>query len=62
MFASDTIIAQITELPSEQRHIAMDGTFKVAPNSEFTQLLIIHVEFLQKVFNFFYLVYLCLYN
>lgn len=50
VFASDTIIARVAELPSEQRHIALDGTFKVTPDSDFKQLLIIHVEFFQKVF------------
>lgn len=50
VFASDTIIAHVAELPSEHRHIALDGTFKVTPDSDFKQLLIIHVEFFQKVF------------
>lgn len=31
VFASDTIIARVAQLPSEQRHIAKDCTYKVVP-------------------------------
>lgn len=47
IFASDTIIDQMREMPD--RTILMDATFKVVPCGEFKQLLIIYVGYLNKV-------------
>lgn len=47
IFASHYIIQQIKDL--EQHHIHMDGTFRVVPYGQFTQLLIMHITFFDKV-------------
>lgn len=51
VFASERIINEIKKMPAERRHYYMDGTFKVVPYGAFNQLLIIYVEFFQKVKN-----------
>lgn len=51
VFASQRIIDSIqSHLPPNQRDYYLDGTFKVVPFGEFNQLVIIHVEFYNKVF------------
>lgn len=49
VFASQRIIDEINQLPPENRHYYMDGTFKVVPFGRFNQLLIIYFEFFHKV-------------
>lgn len=49
IFASDPIIHALQSLPEDRRHIYMDGTFKIVPNGQFSQLLVIHCEFYGKV-------------
>lgn len=39
-------------IPTEKRHILMDATFRVVPNSPFSQLLIIYIRYQHKVSSF----------
>lgn len=55
IFASQPIIDQMATLTPERRHFYLDGTFKVVPYGQFTQLLIIHTEFYEKVNSKIYL-------
>lgn len=48
VFASETIIGFIKTIPDGDRRYLMDATFKVVPFSVFTQLLVIHIEYLDK--------------
>lgn len=50
IFASEQIVRCAKQL--EERHIHMDGTFRVVPYGEFNQLLIIHITFFEKVYLF----------
>lgn len=49
IFASQSIINRVVELPQDRRHFFMDGTFRVVPYGEFKQLLVIHISFFEKV-------------
>lgn len=50
IFASDAIIRNINEyIAIDRRNYFMDATFKVCPYGEFTQLLIIYVEYMEQV-------------
>lgn len=52
VFASQPIIDRITEhIPAGRRNFYLDATFKVVPFGEFNQLLIIHVEYFDKVIH-----------
>lgn len=53
VFASQRMIDEINLLPPESRHYYMDGTFKVVPYGASKHLLIIHVEFCGKVYQFY---------
>lgn len=54
VFASDTIINAITsKMTVDKRHYLLDATFKVVPNSQFKQLFIVHVEYVEKVYYAF---------
>lgn len=62
IFASQRIIDEINHLPEESRHYFMDGTFKVVPFGKFNQLLIIYIEFFQKVDIVHLFIYLVIYK
>lgn len=50
IFASLSIIQMMVDsIPESARILLLDATFKVVPFGEFNQLLIIHVEYLEKV-------------
>lgn len=50
LFASHDIISEInTKLDRSKLDILMDATFKVCPEGEFKQLLIIHLKYLKQV-------------
>lgn len=48
VFASESIINRVAELPDERRHFHMDATFRVVPYGEFNQLLVIYASFFEK--------------
>lgn len=50
IFASESVIRNIAaNISVERRNYLMDATFKVCPMGEFTQFLIIHVEYMETV-------------
>lgn len=50
IFASETNIGYITEnIAVQNRRYLMDATFKIVPDCSFNQLLIVYVEYLDKV-------------
>lgn len=49
VFASDSIVDEVKKMNVAERHYLIDGTFKVVPFGAFNQLLIINVEYLEKV-------------
>lgn len=49
IFASSSIIEHIGTLPMDKRHYLMDATFHVVPYGDFSQLLVIHATFIDKV-------------
>lgn len=60
IFASETNMGYITEnIPVQNRRYLMDATFKIVPDCAFNQLLIVYVEYLDKVCDclYFYMVY-----
>lgn len=53
IFSSKKSIELMEEnIPAFERRLLMDATFKVCPDSEFTQLLIIYAEYAQEVDEF----------
>lgn len=53
VFASEKIIKFINEkVPMNERKILLDATFKTVPVGCFTQLLIIHIQYINHVRNF----------
>lgn len=53
IFASQPIIDEVLKLDEERRHFYLDGTFKVVPYGQFSQLLVIYAEFFEKVYLLF---------
>lgn len=50
LFASEKIVSLIREnIPSANRKILVDATFSVVPIGCFKQLLLIHIEYFEKV-------------
>lgn len=49
LFVCDPTVNIIKSLPHDQRHFMIDATFKIVPYGEFTQLLIMHVRYIDKV-------------
>lgn len=58
-FSQTTIDLIDTNIPIANRRYLMDATFKVVPFSVFKQLLVVYVEYLDKVFISF--VHTCVY-
>ncbi|XP_017475566.1 PREDICTED: uncharacterized protein LOC108365875 isoform X2 [Rhagoletis zephyria] len=54
IFMSPTIKKLILENSHIRRSFYLDGTFGVAPSSTFEHLIIIHIEYLDHIFPFFY--------
>lgn len=54
IFASKPIVDKVAELEPHRRHFFMDGTFRVVPYGDFSQLLVIHAAFFEKTFPFVY--------
>jgi hypothetical protein len=52
IFVSHPILDLIKNFRTEQRTFLCDGTFKVVPQGDYTQLLIIYIEHQEKVNNF----------
>lgn len=56
VFASQKIVdAIVRNIPVEQRKYLMDATFKICPFGNFTQLLIIYIEYVESVLLFSFL-------
>lgn len=49
VFASDNVIAGLDKIEVSRRNFLMDATFKVCPYGDFKQLLVIYVEYMDKV-------------
>lgn len=54
IFASEYIAERVAELEPNRRHFFMDGTFRVVPYGDFSQLLVIHAAFFDKTIPFIY--------
>lgn len=55
IFGSPTVIGLIKEhIPPGRRNFMLDGTFKTVPVGPFTQLLIIYIAYMNKVYPFIF--------
>lgn len=52
IFVSPSILAKIEGMTERRYHI--DATFKVVPNGQYTQLLVIHINYAEHCFPFIY--------
>lgn len=54
LFASMDVVKMIeTNIPPNQRQYSMDATFRIVPQGNFKQLLIIYIEFHNDVSEYF---------